>query len=161
MLIQPSRYKGVGCCSVASCHSLGTNTDEMWCFVPQLLFENLAAAVGLIWHPPSYRQVLTCLFNSGLSTKATWYEPFLPKGFHCTPHPYFCATFFLSGTGKGLGSAAVLSAGACCCILKLLQKLPRQGAAVCVFSCCPSRGGGGLTLLTGSTCSLGWRMSQS
>lgn len=61
-LIQPSNYKGVGCCSVTSCYSVGTNRDEMWCFVPQLLFEDLTAAISLIRHPPSSQQVPTYLF---------------------------------------------------------------------------------------------------
>lgn len=98
MLIQPSGYKGVGCSSVASCYSLERNTDEMWHFVPQLLFEDLAAGVGLIWHPPSILQVPTGLFIPCLSAEAIWYMPLLPKCFLCTPHPIWGEPVLIHGS---------------------------------------------------------------
>lgn len=123
------RLQGGGLLFCSQPLQLGTNRGVMWCFILQLLFEDLASAISLIWHPPSRLQVPVYLFIPCLSREAMWYEPFLPKISLCTPvylgsacaRPCFCNSSFLSGTWKELDFAAELSVGECCCIPVWLQ----------------------------------------
>lgn len=73
------RLQGGGSLFCSQPLQLGTNRDVMWCFILQLLFEDLASAIGLIWHHPSSLQVPMYLFIPHLLREAMSYEPFLPK----------------------------------------------------------------------------------